>query len=129
MQKIPEAFAVKPIPVKRFEASKGPLSPSWTLYDSSKLLEDLNNQGYNIDQNTLDNLLEQNGFNKAVRIREEVLKYKERLRIEFFNLEKLKIEYTKNINKIKNKQERVQEQLENCRNILRLQRENPNNDS
>lgn len=127
MQDIPKAYAVREVPLRRFEACKGPLSPTWTLYDSSELLKDLQayTQGpFTLDQKTLDDLLERNGFNKAVRVRMEVLAWKERLRIEEQNLKKVEAELRENLRKLQLRIAAVQEQLISCRNILRIPREN-----
>lgn len=127
-QEIPKAFAVKEIPIKRFEATQGPLSSGWTLYDSSKLYEKLSAHCGFFNQKELDKALEETGFNKAVRVRMEVLAWKERCRIEAQNLNKLLTEYRKQVKKIEERLEVLNDTLQQTRNILRIQRENPNED-
>lgn len=128
MESVPRAFAVSEIPLKRAEASQGPLSSQWTLYDSSILLEKLSGilpPGCSPLQEDLDRILEETGFNKAVRIRMEVLAWKERLRIEKQNLHAVRLEYLKVLKRINTRLHVVEEQLQNTRNILRIQRESP----
>lgn len=111
------SFAVAPTPLPR-KTQGGPLSAAWTLYDPSKLAEKL---GLPID--VVDAALEQTGFNKAVRIREEVIRWKERLRREEANLRGRLDEIDAERRQVRSRFMVVSEQLENIRNILRLPRQ------
>jgi hypothetical protein len=113
------AFAVVPKPLPR-KAQGGPLSADWTLYDPARLAEKL---GLSVAQ--VDAALEQTGFNKAVRIREEVIRWKERLRHEEAGLrDRLEIIDAERT-EIKGRLSIVCEHLENTRNCLRISRQKP----
>ena len=114
-----KAFAVSETAVKRRNAYS-PQCSGWTLYDPSKLAEKLE-----MPVEVVDQALEETGFNKAVRIREEVIRWKERLRREERELCDQITEVNKTRRSLANRQKQVREQLEGLRNILRLPREKP----
>lgn len=111
------AFAVVPHPVPR-KAAATPESAAWTLYDPRELAQVL---GLPVDQ--VDRALERTGFNKAVRIREEVIRWKERLRHEERDLRERLGALDGERDVIRQRLREVGEQLENTRNILRIPRE------
>lgn len=115
----PAAFAVAPIPMPR-KMQGGPLSADWTLYDPKRLAERLG-----LPVATVDVALEQTGFNKAVRIREEVIRWKERLRHEEAELQARLEAVDAERLAIRQRLSAVHEQLANTRNILRIQRQKP----
>lgn len=112
-------LAVFPKPLPRSTAYS-PRSASWTLYDPRKLAEKLG-----LPVETIDAALEETGFNKAVRIREEVIRWKENLRSEeralLASVQLLEGERRR----MKSRLSAVQEQLASVRNLLRIPRENP----
>lgn len=112
-------LAVFPKPLPRSTAYS-PRSAAWTLYDPAKLAEMLG-----LPVEFVDQALEKTGFNKAVRIREEVIRWKENLRSE----ERALLSSIKLIEserrRIRARLSAVQEQLASTRNILRIPREAP----
>lgn len=112
-------LAVFPHPLPR-KTAYSPRSAAWTLYDPAELAAKL---GLPVEQ--VDRALEQTGFNKAVRIREELIRWKENLRSEerslLASLDTLRGEQRR----IKARLAPVQEQLASVRNLLRLPREMP----
>lgn len=112
-------LAVVPKPLPR-RTAQSPRSASWTLYDPAPLAERL---GLSVD--VVDRALEETGFNKAVRIREEVIRWKESLRREERDL----LAALRDLNtKRRTAHERldvVREQLISVRNLLRIPREKP----
>jgi hypothetical protein len=71
----------------------------------------------------VDLALEETGFNKAVRIREELIRWKTRLLAEQKELHRDEQETRKVLETITNRQYRVAGMLINVRNILRIPRE------
>jgi hypothetical protein len=115
--KLAFAVAAKPLPRR---TQGGPLSAAWTLYDPRELAAKLG-----LPVETVDLALEQTGFNKAVRIREEVIRWKERLRHEERSLrERLEV-LDEDRFRIKTRLSVVNEQLANTRNCLRISRQKP----
>lgn len=111
------SFAVVPNALPR-KTQGGPLSAAWTLYDPRKLAEKL---GVSVE--AADRALEETGFNKAVRIREEVIRWKERLRHEHTDLMAELDDLNKKRAAVRQRLGEVTEQLENTRNILRISRQ------
>ena len=97
-----------------------PLSANWTLYKPEKLAEKLN-----LPVEIVDRSLEETGFNKAVRIREEIIRWKTRLLQEQKELHKQEQEILKQLKKVRLRKREVNEMLTNIRNILRMPREEP----
>ncbi len=115
--KTPRAFAVSPAPLKRSTAYT-PRSAAWTLYNPKPLADILG-----LSEPDVDAALEQTGFNKAVRIREEVIRWKERLRAEERELQMQIEALTIERRKLSARHNVVREQLANVRNLLRIPRE------
>lgn len=107
--------ALKPRPRRD---AYSPNSAGWTLYKPEKLAEKLN-----LPTETVDKALEETGFNKAVRIRELVIKWKTRLLSEQKELHKKREELQKEIKQVALREKEVNEMLVNIRNILRIPRE------
>ena len=120
MNEISKAFAVEPGTPSPRKTAYTPKSAGWTLYRLGDLAEKLN-----VDVVSADVALEATGFNKAVRIREELIRWKERLRKEEAELDAERERLRKEHNAISSRLALVREQLANVRNILRLPRENP----
>lgn len=114
---VEKAYAVSKKKLNR-SAAYSPLSAGWTLYDPGKLAEHLG-----IDIDVVHVALEKTGFNKAVRIREEVIRYKERLRKEQADLSNRRGVLLQEKAKVDQREREVREALENIRNILRMPRE------
>lgn len=115
-----KAFAVAPgRPVPRSTAYT-PRSAGWTLYRAGDVAKQLG-----VDEAAADAALETTGFNKAVRIREEIIRWKERLRGEERELQTRRSYLRDELAETNSRLKVVQEQLENVRNILRLPREKP----
>lgn len=95
-----------------------PLSAGWTLYKSDVLAEKLG-----IEITVLDKALEETGFNKAVRIREAVIKQKEILRKRERELMFKEQELQQELTKVKAEHLHVSEMLGCLRDILRIPRE------
>lgn len=111
------AFAVVAQPMKRKTATS-PRSASWTLYDPRVLAAKLG-----VDLLLVEAALEETGYAKAVHIREELIRWKERLRAEERDLQKEIKELERVRAEKRNRLGRAQEQLANIRNLLRLPRE------
>jgi hypothetical protein len=98
-------------------------SSSWTLYNPEKLTIELNEvYENNVDVHTVDQLLLENGFNKAMRIRESVIRSKCELITEVADLD---IEIRSLENKLRSlRRERgtKHRMLVMLRNILRISR-------
>lgn len=112
-----KAFAVSEKPVARSTAYT-PKSAGWTLYRLADVADKLG-----VDVTAADEALEVTGFNKAVRIREELIRWKERLRAEERGLAAEKDVLRKEHARVCGRLSLVREQLENVRNVLRLPRE------
>ena len=95
-----------------------PRSAGWTLYNPKKLAETLELPLEKIEQ-----ALEENGYSKAVRILEELIKWKERLRLEERDLTLEIQELHQKLAKLKARENTIREMLVNVRNILRIPRE------
>ena len=95
-----------------------PKSAGWTLYNPEDVAEKLNKPLSEVDR-----VLEETGFNKAVRIREEVIRWKTGLIIEQKQLASEEDKLRQQLKNIKGRQHRVSEMLCNIRNILRIPRE------
>lgn len=111
------AFAVSPTPLPR-DAAYSPNSSQWTLYDPKALAEKL---GMPVD--VVDRALIETGFNKAIRQREELIRWKARLRKEEVALQGELMEINQRKRMIGQRLTAIREQLINVRNILRLPRE------
>jgi len=107
----------KPKPRPRSDAYS-PRSVCWTLYKPEKLAEKLN-----VPVEAVDIALEETGFNKAVRIREETIRWKTRLIDEQRNLHGQHKQLHEEIQKVNTRIREVDEMLVNIRNILRIPRE------
>ena len=112
-----KAFAVSPKALPRRTAYSS-LSASWTLYDPAALAGHLG-----ITVEAAHEALVHCGFNKAIRVREELIKWKERLRHEETALAAEAAELRKKLRQIADRKSRVDEQLQNIRNMLRIPRE------
>ena len=111
-------FAVKNgTPLPRSNAYT-PRSAGWTLYRPEDLAEKLG-----VGVSAADVALEETGFNKAVRIREELIKWKERLRMEERTLAEGQATLRAQLREIDGRLSICRTQLANVRNILRLPRE------
>lgn len=111
------AFAVVPHPLPR-ETAISPRSADWTLYRAADLAALL---GLPVSQ--VEHALERTGFSKAVRIREEIIRWKERLRKEERDLAMRQDTLDTQRRQVSGRLKVVREQLENTRNLLRLPRE------
>jgi hypothetical protein len=98
--------------------SYSPTSANWTLYDPQELADNL---GLEVD--IVDRALEKTGFNKAVRIREDLIKRKTALLKEQKELFKLEQKARNKLKQIEYKQYIVANTLVEIRNILRIPRE------
>jgi hypothetical protein len=114
---IQKSFAVASDALPRRTAYSS-LSAGWTLYDPAALALHL---GISVD--AANEALTVCGFNKATRVREELIKWKERLRHEETALAKEAQRLRAQLRSIADRKSRVDEQLQNIRNILRLPRE------
>jgi len=95
-----------------------PRSANGTLYKPEKLAEKLK-----IPKATLMPALEETGFSKAVRIREELIRWKTRLLDEQKSLHHEIEGLEKRLKQLKQRKAVVQETLIEIRNILRIPRE------
>ena len=118
MNKIEKAFAVAPGTPAPRRTAYSPKSAGWTLYRLADLADKLGT-----DVTATDEALETTGFNKAVRIREELIRWKERLRKEEQNLAAERDRLRKEHAQVSIRLSTVREQLANVRNVLRLPRE------
>lgn len=112
-----KSYAVSQDSISRKNAYS-PLSSSWGLYNPNDLAKELN-----ISSDKVHKALEKTGFNKAVRIREELIKWKERLRIEQRDLTKQRQKLQAELRQLNQRDQELREMLTNIRNILRLPRE------
>lgn len=109
----------KPLPVLRpAREAASPLSANWTLYKPEVLAEKLG-----LPLEVVDKALEETGFYKAVRIREEVIRLKTRLLKEQKELTKREQELAKELKQVRRELYYLQRELTHLRNILRLPRE------
>lgn len=115
---VEKAFAVQPGTPSPRRTAYGPRSAGWTLYRIADLADKLG-----VDMVTLDTALEQTGFNKAVRIREETIRWKERLRKEERALMDEQEQHRAALKATGHRLGTVREQLANVRNLLRIPRE------
>jgi hypothetical protein len=118
MSKIQKAFAVAPGTPRPRRTAYGPKSAGWTLYRIADLADKLG-----VDVVSADVALETTGFNKAVRIREELIRWKERLRAEERDIADERDRLLTEAKKLGLRLSVVREELGNVRNILRLPRE------
>ena len=95
-----------------------PLSANWTLYKPEVLAEKLG-----LPLEVVDEALEETGFYKAVRIREEVIRLKTNLLKEQKGLTKREQELAKELKQVRRELYYLQRELTHLRNILRLPRE------
>jgi len=95
-----------------------PLSANWTLYKPEVLAEKLG-----LPLEVVDKALEETGFYKAVRIREEVIRLKTNLLKEQKELTKREQELAKELKQVRRELYYLQRELTHLRNILRLPRE------
>lgn len=117
---IEKAYAVAPGRPKPRSTAYSAKSAGWTLYRADELAQRLG-----VSEQNADRALEETGFNKAVRIREELIHWKERLRKEEKALADERERCLKDAKKLAERLSTVREQLENVRNVLRLPRETP----
>ena len=97
-----------------------PRSVGWSLYNPGDVAEKLG-----LPLEAMDLALEETGFNKAVRIREMIIRWKTELLAE---QKKPDAEYQTHrltMLAIKHRRRQVDEMLTNIRNILRIPREKP----
>jgi hypothetical protein len=95
-----------------------PNSVNWTLYNPEDVADELE-----LPVHKVDIALEKTGFNKAVRIRESLIKRKTNLLIEQKELHKLEQRTRGELKKIQYKQYIIANTLVEIRNILRIPRE------
>ena len=95
-----------------------PRSAGWTLYKPDKLADRL---GLSVDD--VDKALEETGFNKAVRVRESLIKWKTGLLDEQKEIHKQRQALQKQIRIVAQREKEISEMLIQIRNILRLPRE------
>ena len=108
------------------KGSVSPLSAHWTLYKPEALTEELNKLPFGaIKEELVDKALEKTGFNKAVRIRETIIKQKCSFIKQVAEMEKEKREVQSKLNKIKNSIRNCKEKLALMRDVLRIPREKP----
>lgn len=112
-------LAVVSTPLPR-RAAQSPRSAAWTLYDPAPLAQRLG-----LPVEVVDLALEETGFNKAVRMREEVIRWKENLRREERGLLAELTDVNKRRHAIGLRLSAVREQLASVRNLLRIPREKP----
>ena len=105
------------------------MSAGWTLYKPQKLFDllvyDSRITAFDFDIKELDEMLEQTGFNKAVRIREKMIRRKCQLLQEQKEIEALIRKTEKNLKDMKRNRHFIQSMLLEIRNILRISREKP----
>lgn len=119
-----KSFAVvKEKPLNR-SAAYSPLSAGWSLYDPKDIAAELG-----LPVEVVHAALEKTGFNKAVRIREELIRWKERLRKEQAEITKEKSTIYRRLSMLTSRENEVRQQLENVRNVLRIPREAPDTSS
>lgn len=114
-----KAFAVSSEAISRSNAY-GPRSAGWTLYDPRVLADRLG-----LPVAVIDRALEETGYHKAVRIREELIRWKERLRAENADITAEFKVLAERKRALQQRNKEVQEQLRNVRNLLRISREAP----
>ncbi len=107
-----------PLILRSRSGAYSPRSANWTLYKPEKLAEKL---GLPVD--VVDTALKETGFNKAVRIREELIHWKTRLLDEQKQLSKERQELQAKLKAVSTREKEVSEMLVNIRNILRIPRE------
>lgn len=113
-----KSYAVSQNPLPRREAtSNHPLSSGWTLYNPQDLADKLN-----LPLGKVEKALEETGFIKAVRIREELIKWKTRLLEEQKNIANERKELQEKLKKINQRESVIKDDLVNIRNILRIPR-------
>lgn len=95
-----------------------PRSAGWTLYRPQDVATKLNKP---LDE--VETALEETGFNKAVRIRELLIKWKTELLDEQRELAYEYKQVREQTLRIKRREKEVSEMLTNIRNILRIPRE------
>jgi len=108
-------MTMKPIPRSN---AYSPRSAGWTLYKPEVLAEKLM-----LPVEMVDKALEETGFNKAVRIRELLIRWKTELISEQKELAKTRYELQEKLRRIGQREKEVSEMLVNIRNILRIPRE------
>ena len=95
----------------------GPESAHWTLYRPKDVADKLN-----VPLEDVERVLEETGFNKAIRIREELLRLKTRLIKEQRLVSSEEQRLATEIRKVRARKNELSEQLGNIRDILRLPR-------
>ena len=124
--KIEKAYSVrKGRPLRRKEATS-PLSAEWRLYDPEQFIETL--MGYvelqkGATKEDILRSLEVNGYSKATRQREELIKWKVRLQNELKEHAIAKRKLMRQISDHNNRMKAVALSLEGVRNVLRIPRE------
>jgi len=99
-------------------------SAQWTLYNPEDVAKRLDKPVA-----TVDLALEETGFNKAVRIREDVIRWKTNLLTEQKQIARDQQELRHKQLALKTRANQVEEMLINVRNILRIPREKPTHES
>jgi hypothetical protein len=100
-----------------------PRSQHWTLYNPEDVAERLN-----IPLKDVDIALEETGFNKAVRIREQLIRWKTKLIAEQKILKHEEEDLKAKLKIIKSSQYETERTLRSVRDILRMPREKGGND-
>jgi len=114
-----KAFSVSPRPLnRRVATSSNPLSADWTLYDPAVLAEKLS-----LPIEVVSAALVETGFAKAVHVRMELVRWKERLRNEDRDLSEELRRLDNSRRAIMARKAIVKEALEGARNVLRLPRD------
>lgn len=114
------AYAVKPEPAKRSEAYNRGRSAHWKLYRPELVADEL--KAWHRDPAEIDAALEKTGFKKAVRIREELIRWKTRLLAEERAITAEYEELNAKRVELRRRREIVRYALVNVRNVLRLPR-------
>ena len=110
------AYAVKPIPIKRKEAHN-PLSVNWSLYNPQKVADELN-----VAIDHTHEALRKNGYFKATRIREELIKWKIRMQREQKEISLELRELNRRKRELRGRYNILADTLQNVRNMLRIPR-------
>lgn len=113
------AFAVSRGAVARSTAVD-PLSSDWSLYDPRRLAKLLFGDASDNHVGAVAAALEKCGFNKAVRVREEVIRYKVRLMGEGRDLDRAIAQVSGVLKKLKAARAANAVEMQAARNILRL---------
>lgn len=114
---IPQSYAVSEIPLSK-RAATSPLSQDWKLYDPKILADEL---GLPVEQ--VNAALTKTGYNKAIRQKEELIRWKCRLVNEYKDVSREIRDVYRHLKNLKDRRRNIEDTMENTRNLLRIPRE------